>query len=223
MTLENYILLVVVAIINLITFFLLMKDPELRTLGEDQKPLVSKHLLVIYGGVFLLVNLAIAVMFIYVYPTNSLLFSLKRFGVLALLWPLALIDWKTYRIPNRFVLAGLIFRVVLIVAELFLDKEYLAGNLVSEVVAAVALGMACALCCICIKNSIGFGDIKLFLVMGMLLGLKGIWSAILMSLVVAFFMAIFLLITKKKSKKDVVPFAPAIAIGTYLSIILTGM
>ena len=134
-----------------------------------------------------------------------------------------MIDWKPYRIPNRFVLTGLAFRVALVVAELFLDKEYLVGNLVSEVVAALALAVASFLCCICVKNSIGYGDIKLFLIMGLLLGLNGIWSAILMSLVVAFFAAIFLLLTKKKNKKDAVPFAPAIAIGTYLSVILTGM
>lgn len=223
MTVENYILLIVVAVLNLITFYLLIKDPGLSTLGENQKPLVSKVFLAIYGCIFLVVNLAIAVMFIYVYPTNTLLFSLKRFCVLALLWPLALIDWKTYRIPNRFVLTGLVFRVSLIVAELFLDREYIAGNLVSEVVASLALALASALCCICIKNSLGYGDIKLFLVMGLLLGLQGIWSAVFMSLVVAFFGAVYLMLTKKKSRKDVVPFAPAIAIGTYLSVILTGM
>ncbi len=223
MTLENYILLAVVAVLNLIAFYLLITDPGMAELDEAQKPLVSRRFLGIYGCIFFLINLAIAVMFIYVYPSNSLVFSLKRFCVLSLLWPLALIDWKTFRIPNRFVLVGLILRVVLVVPELFLDRAYVAGNVVSEIIAAFALALACGLCCICIKNSIGFGDIKLFLIMGLLLGLNGIWSAILMSLLVAFGGAIFLLLTKKKSKKDVVPFAPAIALGTYLSIILTGM
>lgn len=223
MTVENFMLLSAVFLLNAITFFLLMKDPELQAVNEENKPIVSKRFLLIYGTIFMIANLAIAVMFSFVYATDTLLFSLKRFCVLALLWPLALIDWKTYRIPNRFVLAGLIFRGVLFVAELFLESEYVWGNLVSEVIAAVALAIATFLCSICIKDSIGYGDIKLFLVMGLLLGLNGIWGAIFMSLIVAFFTAVFLLLTKKKSKKDVVPFAPSIMIGTYISIILTGM
>ena len=103
------------------------------------------------------------------------------------------------------------------------ERNYILGNLIAEVVAAVAIALAAFLCSICMKNSIGYGDIKLFIVMGLLLGMNGIWSAVFVSLIVAFFAAIALLITKKKGRKDVVPFAPAIVIGTYVSVILTGM
>ncbi len=223
MTIENWILYLAVLLLNAVTFFLLTKDPELYVAGEGGRMLVSRRFTAIYGVCFVLLNMGIAVMFTYVYPTNTLLFSLKRFSILALLWPVALIDWKTYRIPNRFVLAGLGFRTILFVGELFLDNGAVWGNLISEAIAAGALGLATLLCSVCMKNSIGFGDLKLFLVMGLLLGTNGIWGAIFMSLIVAFIMAIFLLVTKKKSKKDVVPFAPSIMIGTYISVILTGM
>ena len=64
---------------------------------------------------------------------------------------------------------------------------------------------------------------KLFIVMGLLLGVRGIWGAMFLSLIVSFFAAIFFLITKKKSKKDEMAFGPALAIGTFLAIFLTGM
>lgn len=67
------------------------------------------------------------------------------------------------------------------------------------------------------------GDIKLFCVMAIYLGLEGIWSAIFCSLIVSFVIAVFSLATKRVNRKDNIPFAPAILIGTYLSIFLTGI
>ena len=74
-----------------------------------------------------------------------------------------------------------------------------------------------------IKNGIGFGDMKLFIVMGLMLGLDGIWGAVFLALIVSFLIAAFALITKKKTRKDAIPFGPALVIGTYLSICLSGM
>lgn len=96
-------------------------------------------------------------------------------------------------------------------------------RLLSEGIAAAALLLASMLCRLCAKNSIGYGDMKLFIVMGLMLGLNGIWGAVFASLVLSFLLAVFLLVTKKKSRKDVIPFAPAIVLGTFVSVFLTGM
>lgn len=223
MTIENIILLISVIFINLLVFFLLTRDKGLCEIRDDGKPTVSKRAILIYGAVFIIINIAIVFFFAYMYGSNSVIFSLKRFCVLALLWPLGLIDLKTYRIPNIFILTGLALRVLLIIFELIFERSFLGSTLIAELIAAVAITVASFLCSVCIKNSIGYGDIKLFIIMGLFLGLSGIWSAIFMSLIIAFFAAIALLITRKKGKKDVVPFAPAIMIGTYISVILTGM
>ena len=83
--------------------------------------------------------------------------------------------------------------------------------------------LAAVLCGVLIKNSVGFGDMKLFVVMGLLLGTQGIWSAVFLSLIVSFIAAVFLLATKRKTKKDAIPFGPALVLGTYLAAYLTGM
>ena len=223
MTTKNIILFVSVIFVNLIVFYLLVKDKGLNEIKDDGKPVVSKKAKLIYSTIFIAINIAIAIFFMIIYSSNSVLFSLKRFCVLSLLWPIGLIDFKTYRIPNVFILAGLLFRAVLIIPELIFEKPFILGNLIAEGIAAIVMALAAFLCSICMKNSIGYGDIKLLIVMGLLLGTNGIWSAIFVSLIIAFFVALFLLITKKKGKKDVVPFAPSIMIGTYISVILTGM
>lgn len=220
---ENIILLISVFFINLSVFYLLTKDKGLNEMKENGKMVVSKKFILIYGSIFLVINIVIAVFFMIMYESNSLLFSLKRLCLLALLWPIGLIDFKTYRIPNVYIIFGLLFRVLLIIPELLFERNYIVGNLIGEIIAAAVISLAAFMCSVFIKNSIGYGDIKLFIVMGLFLGIDGIWSAVFLSLLVAFFSAIFLLVTKKKGRKDIVPFAPSIMLGTYLSVILTGM
>ena len=67
------------------------------------------------------------------------------------------------------------------------------------------------------------GDIKLMLVMCLFQGFYGVVSSLFCSLFIAFIYAIIVLLLRKKTKKDSVAFAPAILLGTALSIFLTGM
>lgn len=157
------------------------------------------------------------------YSDNTFLFTLKRAVMLAVLWPVAYTDFTAYRIPNLFVAAGLAARAAILAAEFIWERDALLYGLLTEVAAAVVLFLVALLCTVVVKNSIGGGDMKLFVVMGLLLGLQGTWGAVFLSLIVSFIVAVALLITRKKSRKDAIPFGPALAVGTYLSIFLTGM
>ena len=95
--------------------------------------------------------------------------------------------------------------------------------LISEVVAAGALFAAAMLCSVRAKGSIGFGDIKPFVVLGLFLGTTGSWGAIFTALLVSLPTVLFLMATKRKGRKDSIPFGPAIVIGTFISVCLTGM
>ena len=67
------------------------------------------------------------------------------------------------------------------------------------------------------------GDIKLFMVMGLLQGISGMSGAIFMSMIVAFFGSVGMLILKKKTRKDNISFGPFILIGTTISMFLAGV
>ena len=157
------------------------------------------------------------------YGENTFLFTLKRVVMLALLWPVAYTDLTAYRIPNLFIAAGLTARTAILAAEFIWERDALFPCLLTEVIAAAVLFLVALLCTVVVKNSIGGGDMKLFVVMGLLLGVQGTWGAIFLSLIVSFIVAVALLVTRKKSRKDAIPFGPALAVGTYLSIFLTGM
>lgn len=219
----DWLLLLVVLIANLVTAYAFLNEKALKNIVQEQNNISHKKAQIIYSVLFILVNIGISVLFVTVYQNNTILFSLKRLLLLAILWPVGYIDFKTYKIPNRFIILGLIFRAGILIFELLFERELLISYLISEGIAAGALLISTLLCCLCIKNSIGYGDIKLFVVMGLMLGLEGIWSSIFVSLFISFIVAVTLLIAKKKGKKDVIPFAPSIAIGTYISIIMTGM
>ena len=218
----DWLLLPIVLTANLVTAYAFLNDKALINISQEQDS-SAKKTQIIYSVLMIMVNIGISVLFLTMYQSNTVLFSLKRLLLLSILWAVGYIDFKTYKIPNRFIILGLIFRAGILIFELVFERELLINCLISEGIAAGALLIATLLCCLCIKNSIGYGDIKLFVVMGLMLGLEGIWSAVFVSLLISFVVAVILLITRKKGKKDVIPFAPSIAIGTYISIIMTGM
>lgn len=217
------------AILCIVSFFLMLRDmSDHKALFQSDKEIKENARLlnnsaIVYCSLMFIVTVATSFLFCIFYKDNGILMSVKRLALLSLLWPIAYIDYKTYRIPNAFIIFGVICRVIILAFELFLQFEVVWMTLLSEIIAAVALLIAAGLCALCIKNSIGFGDMKLFIVMGLMLSLSGIWSAIFLSLVVSFFISAYLLITKKKTRKDAIPFGPAIVIGTYLSVCLSGM
>lgn len=222
----NYILPVIVAILCAVSFTLFRRDRKEHPLREDETAqdavAADGKGLWIYSGIMITVTLGASVLFCTLYADNNIFVSIKRLALLSVIWPVAYIDFKTYRIPNTFILFGLGCRAALLPFELLFYDQFFTA-LLSEVIAAGALLLACILCALCLKGSIGFGDMKLLIVMGLLLGLDGIWSAVFTSLLISFVIAAFLLVTKKLTRKDAIPFGPAIVIGTYISVCLTGM
>ncbi len=223
MAFTDWIIIFATIIANLVCIYFLFKDKELNKIDNEGFAAIEKSTLKFYSVIGLLINIAISVLFIFVYRENSVLFSIKRLCMIAILWSVGLIDLKTYRIPNVFILIGLSLRTIILVCELVFERDLVVDTLISEAIAAIAMTLASFLCTLVVKNSIGYGDIKLFIVMGLFLGMSGLWSAVFVSLFVAFIYAVFLLLTKRKGRKEAIPFAPAIAIGTYISVILTGM
>lgn len=216
---------IVTVVLCAVSFLLLVRDASETKLKEglpETEKVITKSM-VIYSVIMVVVTIAASVLFCTLYKDNSLLTSIKRMALLCVLWPIAYIDFRSYRIPNVFILLGLSCRVVIFPFELLFDSDEVWTTLLSDVIAAAALFLAALLCSLCIKNSIGYGDIKLFIVMGLLLGLTGIWSAIFLALILSFIASLYLLITKKKGRKDTIPFGPALVIGTYLSVCLSGM
>ena len=125
--------------------------------------------------------------------------------------------------PNQFLIAGLVLRVILFGAEFAVDSRSALTTLKDCAIGAVVYGAFFLLLLLVFKNSVGMGDVKLFALMGFYQGLWGAFSSVFFSLLVTFVLSVFLLITKKKKRNDVIAFGPSILLGTVISICLSGM
>ena len=97
------------------------------------------------------------------------------------------------------------------------------GNLISEGLALIAIIVLVVVCLLLMKNSIGMGDFKLLLLMAVCQGMQGIMMSGFLSMIVSFFAAVVLLLNRKKTRKDTIPFAPCILQGTLMGVFLTGI
>ena len=69
------------------------------------------------------------------------------------------------------------------------------------------------------KEALGFGDIKLGLVLGSFLGTELSLLALFLSFIFAACMSIILLLAKEVGEDHMIPFGPSIATGTLLTIL----
>lgn len=220
---EFFIQIAVVLAICGVSSLLFFKDKGLSACNEDEKKIGNRKVMVVYTIIFISINIGASVLFSLLYKENSLFFNLKRLALLGMMWPLGYIDFKTLRIPNKFIVFGLVLRISILIFEFIFNRSEVKGEVLGELIVAAVLGMAVFICSLCLKDSVGYGDIKLLIVMALFQGIRGIWSSVFTSLIIIFVFSVIMLITKKKGKKDLIPFAPAIVAGTYLSVILTGM
>lgn len=140
-----------------------------------------------------------------------------------LILPVSAIDSKLQKIPNIFLLVGLIVRL-LYLAIYFIQDVSAAWNVTKDsLLGCVIIGLFFIVLLFVFKNSVGMGDIKLFALMGLYQGLWGVINSVFFSLTVSFFLSIALLITKKKGRKDTISFGPSIYLGTIIAICMAGI
>jgi len=146
--------------------------------------------------------------------------AIKLTVLLLLIFPAAFIDYKKQIIPNAIILAGFFMRVLIYIFELIADGQALLEVAKLDFLGCIFAGGLFLLSGIISKNSVGMGDVKLFAVIGIFSGFRGAFGAVFFTLFVSFFFSIFLLVTRKKTRKDYIAFAPLALIGTFIMIVL---
>lgn len=190
--------------------------------GKKRSATVSLRRIV-FLCVMLLSLCAMTVALEWVYPGNTLVDNGKLLTLLAILFAAASVDARQRIIPNMLVLAGIALRVAFWIIELVTVPNEFWSIMKNDLTACLLVAGFFVIGVLLVKGGIGMGDIKLMLVMGLFQGFYGVVGSLFCSLFVAFVYAIVVLILRKKTKKDSVAFAPAILIGTIISVFLTGM
>ncbi len=130
-----------------------------------------------------------------------------------LLGALALVDARTHRIPNRVVYPALVAGT----AHAFVQP---IGPWWSFIAAGILAGLLLIAIGVASGGGLGFGDAKLAAVIGLLTG----WPVVLVALFVAFaagaLVSLALVAAGRLGRREPVPFAPALAVGTLIALIV---
>jgi len=218
--------MVVIAVLSISFFYYLSwnevenSDFLVKLRGVPGKSTRAKNIFMV---VMTVIVLGVAVCRWFIYGTQDWLQEIELIVMLSFLIPMTWTDYWQHIIPNKLVYSGLILRVVFYVLEAVNDFTSFQFNIKSDVLGMVFILFISIIGGKIVKGGIGYGDVKLLGLMALYQGINGMLMAVLMSLVILFFVAIYFLLSKKKGKKDVLPFGPAAFAGTVLSMIFTTM
>lgn len=183
-------------------------------------PLSKKRYVAMIAVLFMMLFFSVFINIVY---SNSIINNLKLLTLLAILFPAAYTDWREHIISNRLILIAICLRVVIFIVELISNIENALSGVYSALIAGGVIFVIGFLISLITKGGVGMGDVKLLAIMALYQGASGIICSLLLSLIIAFFYCIFALVTKKVTRKDIIPFAPFLLGGTYLSMILFGL
>lgn len=217
----NVVISIIVSIISVIFSGLIIQYPAFVKEKSIKAflPKNKRHYLFAFGMIASIV--LVAAMSICIYEL-SWIHCFKRVIIISFLWAISLIDYRKHIIPNKLLLVLLALRVFIVILQIIFERDKLKVELLNAFIAAFGIVLLFCLMRFIVKNGIGFGDVKLFGIIGLFFGIEGLLSVVFLSFAVSFVISVFMLATKKKTKKDYLAFAPCILIGTILAVVLFG-
>jgi leader peptidase (prepilin peptidase)/N-methyltransferase len=159
----------------------------------------------------------------------ALLFLYKgltiEFGVIALysfvFIAIGLIDLRTRLILNKIVYPSLV--AALIISPFFLPERFFAspfGGMLNGLTGA-GLGFVALLIPVVVTmgRGMGFGDVKMAALIGLTTGLAGVMVAVLGGIILGGLVALILLLTGIKKRKEAIPFGPFLSLATIVTLL----
>jgi leader peptidase (prepilin peptidase) / N-methyltransferase len=138
---------------------------------------------------------------------------------------IAVIDLEQGFILNRLVYPGIGLALVISLPVLLkLPSSPLSGSSLSVPSPFLAIGGAAfgfglfLLIALISRGGMGWGDVKMAALMGAMLGFPRILVGIFLAIVMGGLVAIALVVTRIKGRKQSVPFGPFLALGTFLAL-----
>lgn len=158
----------------------------------------------------------------YLLESEAFMRALMNAEVMMWLSIIGYIDARERIVPNSLIGIGLLFWLVLMLLDIFVGGTPWLQLLVFSGIGGIVCGGVLFIIALIAKSALGMGDVKLFLVLGLLYGLTDAYGILLFSVIAMGIVSIILLIAKKVNRKSKIPMAPFVIIGFLLSI-LAGM
>ena len=196
--------------------------PARAPIGPDLARLARKPFAKTPGRHSPVLELATAVLFTAAALRLGSDWALPAFLVFfAALVAVTVIDLEHYIVPNRIVLATLVVSVPLLALAALVEGDWL--SLRTALIGSVAAGAGLLVINLISPRGMGMGDVKLALVLGLYLGWLDL-GHVLLGLFLGFLLGavggVALIVLKLRTRRDHVPFAPFLAGGAVLAVLL---
>lgn len=155
------------------------------------------------------------------YINTSVVNFIKLFGMFVIVFSAGVIDSKRRIIPNLLIIIGLVFRAGIYIYEIFFATGEIKSIVINDLIGFAIGFVFLAAVSLISKGALGFGDAKLFGVIGLTCGSFCTYSTLLVSLVISAVISIINIARKKMGRKDSFPFGPCITAGYIIVVLLT--
>lgn len=175
----------------------------------------------------LLVELGMGVLFAFLYWRYGLGWELALLALYCSMFiALLIIDLEHGILPNKIVYPGMVFAFILsmVVTVIPLLSGWELKNSIIPTLGSAAVGGGIGFLLLLIpaliyRGGMGWGDIKLAGMMGLVSGFPLIFVAMFLAIFSGGLMAAILLVLKRKSRKDAIPFGPFLAAAAMIMLL----
>lgn len=143
--------------------------------------------------------------------------ALKYLLVIALLLPVALIDYDHTIIPDRLNVGIFLTALSFLLLEVYLGNAAFR-DLLNPLYGMVLGGGFFLFIAVVTKGAMGGGDIKLMAALGFLFGTANTLLLMFLSFIIGGALSSLLLLLKIKKRKDYIPFGPFICVSAFIVI-----
>ncbi|NLA43470.1 prepilin peptidase, partial [Candidatus Saccharibacteria bacterium] len=141
--------------------------------------------------------------------------------VLLILLVVAVVDWNTKKIPNFIPISLIALRLPILMLDFFYRREQFKSIIISSAMGLLIGLLILVFFSIITKGGFGMGDVKIVAATGFSIGLLPTMCSMLYGMLLCMFAAIFFVLFKKKTLKDVIPFGPFFYFG-YVVLVIFG-
>lgn len=162
-----------------------------------------------------IIELFAGVVFLCLYLMYGLSLDFIKYIVfVSVLIVIGIIDLNTTDVYLKTTLTGIIFGIIFVVIGNYL------GSGIMEYIYGALLGGGIISLIILITNGMGWGDAEICLMSGIFLGLKLTVVMLFFSFIIGGISGLILILLKKKSRRDYIPFGPFISISAILAVFI---
>ena len=173
-----------------------------------------------------LVELATAILFVLVFVFTYTMPNLYQYIYLLFLFYIssALIvifvyDLKSYIIPDKVLLPAIAITLIYNFVSMFPAVDYWNHIFYNILAAVIASGFFLLIFLFSKGKAMGFGDVKLAFLMGLLLGMTNVLLALFLAFFFGAIIGVILMVSQRKTLKSEIPFGPFLITGTFISIL----